>query len=146
MHIGKFPSNNQFVSDRRGTSAVEFALIVPVFLLILFGLVAYGVYFGAANSVQQLAADAARASIAGLDEDERRKLAASYISDNASGYMLLDGSHVSVDVTSGERSRSQFDVSISYDAERLPIWNMHIPLPLPGKVIRRSSTIRIGGI
>lgn len=146
MQIGKFVDESRFLSDKKGGSAVEFALILPVFVLILFGLVAYGIYFGAANSVQQLAADAARASIAGLDEDERRKLAASYIHDNASGYMLLDGDYISVDVTSGRRSRSQFDVSISYDADRLPIWNMRIPLPLPGKVIRRSSTIRIGGI
>ena len=34
-----------FVSDRRATSAVEFAHLSPLFLLLLFGLIAFGIYF-----------------------------------------------------------------------------------------------------
>jgi Flp pilus assembly protein TadG len=52
-----------------GASAVEFAIIAPVFILMIVGMLAYGIYFGAANSVQQIAADAARTSIAGLNAD-----------------------------------------------------------------------------
>ena len=37
----------------------------------------------ATHGVQQIAADAARAAIAGLDEDERRALAAGFIAANA---------------------------------------------------------------
>ena len=43
-----------------GTSAIEFALLAPLFILFLLGMVAYGIYFGASHSVQQIAADAAR--------------------------------------------------------------------------------------
>ena len=64
-----------FYSHERGASAVEFAIVGPVFVLLMMGMIAYGIYFGAVHSVQQLAADAARASVAGLDESERIWLA-----------------------------------------------------------------------
>lgn len=68
-----------FVRDMRGASALEFALIAPVFLLMIFAMIAFGIYLGAAHSLQQIAAGAARASIAGLDEEERHSLARAYI-------------------------------------------------------------------
>ncbi|TIM19494.1 MAG: pilus assembly protein, partial [Mesorhizobium sp.] len=46
--------------EQSGTSAIEFALLAPIFILLLLGMVAYGIYFGASHSVQQIAADAAR--------------------------------------------------------------------------------------
>ena len=54
--------------DDRATSAVEFAFIAPVFLTLIFGLVAFGSYLGIVHGVQQLTAEAARASIAGLSD------------------------------------------------------------------------------
>ncbi len=59
-------SRNTIANMRKaedGAAAVEFAIVSPVFLLIVVGILAYGLYFGAANSVQQLAADAARAAM-----------------------------------------------------------------------------------
>ena len=35
-------------------------MLAPLFILLLLGMVAYGIYFGASHSVQQIAADAAR--------------------------------------------------------------------------------------
>jgi Flp pilus assembly protein TadG len=63
------------VSDETGLAAVEFALIAPVFLVLLFGLVIYGLHFGAWLAVNQAAAEGARASIAGMTLDERKDLA-----------------------------------------------------------------------
>jgi Flp pilus assembly protein TadG len=57
-----------------GSSAVEFAILAPVFLLLVFGMIAYAIYFGTAHYIQQITADAARASIAGLDNDERERI------------------------------------------------------------------------
>lgn len=44
----------------RGASAVEFALIAPVLLAVLFGIVDYGLYFADTLSVQQGLSSAAR--------------------------------------------------------------------------------------
>ncbi|RVD33089.1 pilus assembly protein, partial [Mesorhizobium sp. M4A.F.Ca.ET.020.02.1.1] len=59
---------SRFRADAVGTTAVEFAMLAPLFILLLLGMVAYGIYFGASHSVQQIAADAARTAIAGLNQ------------------------------------------------------------------------------
>lgn len=135
-----------FMADRRGAAALEFALVAPVLLLLLFGMVAYGIYIGASHSVQQLAADAARVSIAGLDNAERTQLASRYIEENSDGYLFLKASALKVSVGPGTVDANQFKVAVDMDARELPIWNLYVPLPLPEPVITRASTIRIGGM
>ncbi|GLS32839.1 TadE-like protein [Mesorhizobium albiziae] len=63
-----------FLRNTSATAAIEFALLFPIFILLFLGMIAYGIYFGASHSVQQIAADAARVAIAGLDETERQTL------------------------------------------------------------------------
>lgn len=135
-----------FATDPRATSAVEFALIAPVFLLLMLGMIGYGIYFGASNSVQQIAADAARTAIAGIDQSERQTLANLYIQRNAAGYAFIDPQNLAVDVRDSQNDANQFVVAVSYDAKHLPIWSLFPKLTMPGSTIRRSSTIRIGGI
>jgi len=48
-----------FAVRTEGAAALEFAILAPAFLLLGAGMLAYAIYFGAAHSVQQLAADAA---------------------------------------------------------------------------------------
>ena len=74
------------VEDRSGASALEFAIVVPVFLLIVLGILTYGIYLGSVHSVEQLAADAARASVAGLSDSERTQIATQHVTTNANGY------------------------------------------------------------
>lgn len=135
-----------FRLDDQGVAAVEFAILTPVFLLMLMGMLAYGIYFGAANSVQQIAADAARTSIAGLSATERDSLVKSFIDGNARDYMLIDGSKVTYTIGDKPTDASQYVVTVRYDASSLPIWNLNIPLPSPNKVITFTSVIRKGGI
>ena len=49
-------------------------MLAPIFVLLLPGMVAYGIYFGASHSVKQIAADAARTAIAGLNQTEAANL------------------------------------------------------------------------
>jgi len=135
-----------FAKDDKATSAVEFALLSPLFLLLLLGMAAYGIYFGAAHSVQQIAADAARSAIAGIDQTERQTLAGDYISRNAGGFPFIDPRMLTVDARDSAADSSQFVVTLSYDARGLPIWGMFTNLPLPKMTIVRKTTIRIGGI
>ena len=136
----------RWVRDTRGTSAVEFAILTPVFLLLLTGMLAYGIYFGAAHSLRQLAADAARTAIAGLNEPERNKLVKAFLDANAGDYMLIERNRLSYTIGDKPGDPNQYRVTLSYDASQLPIWNLYPPLPLPSNKIGYSSTIRRGGI
>lgn len=135
-----------WVRDDRATSAIEFALLTPVFLLLLTGMLAYGIYFGAANSLQQLTADAARTAIAGLNEAERNRLVEAYLDNNADEYLLIDSTHLTYSIDDDTGDPNQYLVTLRYDASELPIWNLYVPLPLPSSQIAYSSTIRKGGI
>src|SRR5690606_34172903 len=83
-------SRKHFFGNVSGATAVEFAMLFPVYLMLFLGMTGYGIYFGASHSVQQLAADAARAALAGLDTAERRRLADGFIRHNAAGYPFID--------------------------------------------------------
>lgn len=135
-----------WLRDTRGTSAVEFAILTPIFLLLLTGMLAYGIYFGAAHSIQQLAADAARTSIAGLNANERDRLVADFINANAGDYMLIERRRLTFTIGDKPNDASQYRVTLVYDASDLPIWNLYPPLPLPSSSIAYSSTIRKGGL
>jgi len=136
----------RLVHDRHGTSAVEFAILSPLFVLMLTGMTAYGIYLGASHAVQQLTADAARTAVGGLDAAERAALATGYISRNASGYAFIDPAQISVSAAPSPADPAQFVVSVRYDARHLPIWSLLPDLPMPTVVIERRSTIRAGGI
>jgi Flp pilus assembly protein TadG len=135
-----------FATATSGTAAVEFAILLPFYLFFLLGMLAYGIYFGAAHSVQQLAADAARTAIAGLDSGERQALAQQFVDRNAGGYLFIDRSRLAVAIGDSTADGSQFDVALSYDASELPIWSLWERLPMPSRTILRRSTIRMGGI
>ena len=135
-----------WVRDDSGTSAVEFAILMPVFLLLLTGMLAYGIYFSAAHSLQQLAADAARTAIAGLDETERNALVGDFLAANADSYALIDPARLSAAIGDKPGDPDHYRVVLTYDASDLPIWNLYPPLPLPSQQIAYSSTIRRGGI
>lgn len=132
--------------EQSGTSAIEFALLSPIFILLLLGMVAYGIYFGASNSVQQIAADAARTAIAGLNESERQALVTRFVNNNAGGYPFVDSGKLTYQAKDSTADGNQFVVSIQYDARNLPIWNLFPALSMPGTTISRRSTIRVGGI
>src|SRR3546814_11849192 len=59
-------------TDRRGAVIVEMALVLPLLVTLLLGLVCYGQYFLIANRVKQFATDAARAPIGGRQQERKR--------------------------------------------------------------------------
>lgn len=141
-----FHDRRRLATDISGAAAVEFALLLPLYLFLVLGMTAYGIYFGAAHSVQQLSADAARTAVAGLDTQERQDMARRFIERNADGYLFIDRRKLVVEVGDSVNDETQFDVTISYDATDLPIWGLWDSLPMPSRTILRRSTIRMGGI
>jgi Flp pilus assembly protein TadG len=132
-------------SCQGGAAALEFAIIAPVFILILITLIAYGIYLSVAHSVQQLAADAARTAVAGVTETEREQLVNSFVSASTINDAFVDRSKLKVSVAPDPANSNQFTVSVEYDAQSLPIWNLY-SFAMPDKTIRRFATIRMGGI
>lgn len=131
--------------NRDGTSAVEFAIILPVFLLLLFGTIAYGSYIAIVHSVQQLTAEAARASIAGMTDDERMTLAQGSINLNVSSYPMLTAKDLIVQAAATDPATSTFTLTVKYDASGLFIFNLPTLVPAPNSVIVRTAAIQRGG-
>jgi Flp pilus assembly protein TadG len=134
-----------FRNCNQGVAAIEFALVAPVLLLIMVGILFFGLYFGAVHSTSQLAADAARASVAGLSDAERADLAITTVSKSAANYPLLTPSKISVEAAPSPTDSTSFKVSVRYDASDMPIWGFARMLPLPPKIIVRTSVIKRGG-
>ncbi|MCJ7993150.1 pilus assembly protein [Rhizobium cremeum] len=136
---------SHLTNDTRGTSAIEFAILAPIFFMVVFSMIGYGIYLSASHAVQQITADAARTAVAGLDAAERRRLAEDYVKTSTNEYAFLDERAFAVAVQDDPSNPAQFTVSISYDATDLPIWQLY-SFAMPDKVIRRFATIRVGGI
>ena len=131
---------------RRGTEegaiALEFALLAPVLIVTMLGVMAYGGYFWTSHSVQQLANDAARAAVGGLTSTERASLAQQVVASESLNYSNLDPAraHVTLNDTT-----NQLTVQVAYDASGSPFWAASGLVPMPSTTVSRSATIQLGG-
>lgn len=134
-----------FARDQRGTAAIEFGLTLPIFLVLVLGVLVYGLYFGVAHGVQQLAAEAARASVAGLSETERAEIARRNVNETLGNYPLLRSGQMSVEGRNDPADPQRFIVTIEYDASHLGLAAFSGLLPTPPEAIRREAIVRRGG-
>lgn len=134
-----------FRRSRDAASAVEFAIVVPLFVMLVFGIVVYGSWLGMMHSVQQLAAEAARTSIGGLTEAERASLARAYITGNADSYPLLTPTKLTVVAQTSSSDANVFTVTVTYDATGSLISTLPSFVPAPSPHISRSAAIPRGG-
>ncbi|MEO5866126.1 MAG: TadE/TadG family type IV pilus assembly protein [Sphingomonas sp.] len=128
--------------NRRGTSTIEFALVLPLFGYLLYGILGYGQYFLLAHNVQQIANDAARATVAGLSADERRTLATSAIDHELGSLRTLSAGDVSSSV---DETSDTVTVRVRLDASNVPLIRNSF-IPMPDAVIERRAVVRPGGI
>lgn len=133
----------RFIRARDGASAVEFALISPFLLMLVAAILAYGSIFATSLSLQQLAAEAARATIGGLSDAERATLAEARINTLASGYPLLTPSHITMAFDAGT-SAANSKVTLSYDLTGHPAYAFDKLLPLPGPKLKYTIAVSDG--
>lgn len=134
----------RLVRNTDGASAIEFAIVAPPFLLLMLGVICYGIYFGSVHGVQQLAAEGARAAIAGISNSERKSLAQSAITQSIGSYPFLTQTKLSITSVDTDPATGTFTVSLHYDASDLPIF--HLPsVIVPSKTIARSASVQRGG-
>ena len=133
------------LGDASGVSAIEFAIVFPIFLIAVLGLLVYAIYFGTVHSVQQLAAEAARASVAGISASERADLAREHVQRAAASYPLIVPGSLTVDAQMLPNDTNLFQIDLTYDASDLVIFALRGIVPMPPTQIRRQAVVRRGG-
>lgn len=131
-----------FGQDRRGATIVEFALVLPLLAMLLLGIMGYGQYFLIAHSAQQLANDAARATVAGISAPERASIASAAIARSLSNLPEVKPQTVSVAVS---EATDLVTVRVRIDARANPIFRMPL-IPMPDPLIERRAVVRQGGL
>ena len=97
-----------------GVAAVEFAFIAPVFLVILVGIIVYGLYFTVWIAVTQIASEAARAGLAGLTTAEQTSIATTRFNTGLASYApMLSSANASLSFPAA--ASGTFAVTVSYD-------------------------------
>ncbi len=137
-----FPHGLAAWRDQRGSMAVEFAIIGPLLVLLLLGIVVYGGYFMLSHSVQQMADDSARAAVAGLTDTERQQLASTAMANDAKAYNYLVTNNLKLSYAD---QNSTLTVQIAYDASTSPFWALNGIVPMPPSNIVRSASVQLGG-
>lgn len=132
---------SRFMRDRRGVAAIEFAIVAPLLIMMMFGMIMYGSWFWMAHSVQSMASESARAAIAGLDPTEREQLARAFVGVQVSD-LGLNAAKAAVAV---ESTPTVIRVNIAYDASDHPLMALSGLIPSPPKIIRRTAVVRLGG-
>ena len=123
----------------RGAAIVEMALVLPLLLALLMGILVYGQYFMFAHNVQQAANDGARASIIGLDAADRRAIATRAVDRSMQGVGGYEVTRRSVTVA---ETTDAVTVAVAYTAPQTSFLRSSF-VPSPGHVIRASATFEL---
>ncbi|WP_313013188.1 TadE/TadG family type IV pilus assembly protein [Brevundimonas sp.] len=126
--------------SREGAAAVEFALVGPILILLLIGIVVYGGWFLTAQTVQAVASEGARAAVGGLDAAEREGLVRGEVAGAVRGVGLKPDRTTVLMAEEAGRLR----VVVAYDVSDSPLMLMGGMLPRPPAVIRRVAVIQVG--
>jgi Flp pilus assembly protein TadG len=125
------------------TSAIEFAIVAPVFFVLVFGIAIYGAYFASLSLVNHIAYEAARATIAGLSDDERASLAevrADELISSFSGFLNPEA----ITVSSGAQQDGLYAVTVQYRFNDLGLSSLSL-LPMPPTSETATYTVSHGG-
>lgn len=76
------------VRAERGAAAVEFALVVPLLVLLLFGIISYGVMLSFRQTLSQAATEGARAAAVTFLSEDKRDEATAAVDEALSGFGL----------------------------------------------------------
>lgn len=134
--------NEKRARNRTGAAAIEFAIVGPVFILLVVGMIVYGGWFWMAHSVQAAVSEGARAAVAGLDPVEREQLARDVVESQIRELGLR-----TADTAVAVRAEpGLFRVEVAYEAGRHPLMAL-APLTIaPPRTIRRTAVIRVGEV
>jgi len=101
----------QILKNQKGQALVEFAIILPILLLLVMGILQFGMMLNAYLSIENAAREGARAGIMGSSDAEIRNLV---IATSPS----LDPENLTVSITPNETNRTSGDtltIKITYN-------------------------------
>lgn len=106
-----------YMKDENGATALEFALVLPLLLSILFGIIAFGQYFAIANSLQQFAAEAARYSVSEPFLTDREARATAFLHSPGGRFSFLNGDKITSTITMVEGVIPAIQITLVYDLD-----------------------------
>lgn len=112
--------------NESGAAAVEFALILPIFILLLFGLIQYGFYFWTAETANSSAREVARRMSVGDCWNSAART--TFAKGHAPRITALSAAPDITTVSAGE----EFTVTVTADGDLMGL----LPLPGGGDVTR----------
>lgn len=126
----------------RASAMLEFALVAPVFVVLLTGILAYGFYFATEIAVVVAASEGARASVAGLSSNERIALAQKTVTRVLQDYAPLVSAQNAQIVAQPASGGGQFQVTVRYDISAMALASL---VPLPSSAPSFTATVSNGG-
>jgi Flp pilus assembly protein TadG len=129
----------------RGIAALEFAILAPALLALVFSIIVYSIYFSATIGVQQAASEGARAAVAGLSSTERENLARARVAEVIQNYRSVLGSNTPQASVTTATSSGVFKVTVTYDMSGAPVMKYSGFIPLPKRPLTASVTVTNGG-
>lgn len=123
-----------FLKEEKGQALVELALILPVLLLLVFGIVEFGRVYGAYLTVNHAAREGARAAAVGFNDIDTEEVVL-----NASSSLAAE--NVKITIAPSTRVRGEeVRVRVSYPVELYAPFIKQIlpnPLTVEGEVVMR---------
>ena len=96
-------------SDRRGSIAAEFALVIPLLLLLSFGIIEFGRAMWVRNSLQSAVEDAARCYALNRPECDTVAAVKSYAASKTGGVPVTDDMFTPTVVACGKQVEATYD-------------------------------------
>lgn len=128
----------------RGLAALEFALLAPALLMLVFAIVTYSLYFSSLLGVRHAAIEGARAAVAGLSTAERTALAEERAQAVINGYGALLASGHAAAISAGPDGTGVFRVRVSYDMSGSAIMRYAGFIPMPSPILSASVAVTNG--
>lgn len=135
----------KFWSNESGATAVEFAVVSPIFFMLLLGIVCLGYIFGVHHELREIASEAARASVAGISNAERQSLATSYVTKAIPNYALLNSQRMTMTTQVRLAPAPSFHVVVNYDLSGTFPYQLGAFFPMPSPRIEKRAVVGLGG-
>jgi Flp pilus assembly protein TadG len=120
---------------------MEFAIVAPLFFVLLLGVVGFSLWCGAQIAVAKAAAEGARAAVAGLSTTERQSLAVSAATSVLNSYSgLMNRAIPTIAAQPVANNAALFQVSVRY-----PFSSVLTGLIAPTNDPQATVTVTIGG-
>jgi Flp pilus assembly protein TadG len=127
-----------------GLAAVEFAMLAPVLLMLIFAIIIYSLYFATYMGVRQATMEGARAAMMGMSTAEREQLATTQVTTVLAAYGSLLGTNAAPQITTQVPGTGLFEVTVSVNIAGSPILSYATFLPMPSTTISYQVIVANG--